>query len=140
MPVFWVASEDHDIDEVRRARFPEARPENEVVFELPHAIERRPLSTLAIDGIADDALAAAVSEAGPLGERELRLVKLAIAIGALAEGSVRSNTRRALTAGATVDEIRQVALCAITTRGFPAAVAALGWIADVTGEPGDAPQ
>ena len=89
---------------------------------------------------AQDALAAAVSEAGPLGERELRLVKLAIAIGALAEGSVRSNTRRALTAGATVDEIRQVALCAITTRGFPAAVAALGWIADVTGEPGGAPQ
>ncbi len=89
---------------------------------------------------AQDALATAVSEAGPLGERELRLIKLAIAIGALAEGSVRSNTRRALTAGATADEIRQVALCAaITTRGFPAAVAALGWIADVTGELGDVP-
>lgn len=33
--------------------------------------------------------------------------------------------------GVTIDDIRQVALCAISTRGFPAAVAALGWIDDV---------
>jgi hypothetical protein len=32
-----------------------------------------------------------------------------------------------------VADVRQVALCAITTRGFPAAVAALGWIDDVAG-------
>ena len=78
-----------------------------------------------------DDLAAAVAESGPLSERELRLVKLAVAVGALAEGSVRSNTRRALSAGVSVEEVRQVALCAITTRGFPAAVAALGWVSDV---------
>lgn len=83
---------------------------------------------------AQDAVANAVDNAGPLDERTLRLVKLGIAIGALAEGSVRSNVRRALAAGATVDEVRQVALCAVTTRGFPAAVAALGWIDEVTGE------
>jgi len=53
VPVFWVASEDHDIDEVRQGRFPDAS------FELPHVFERRPLSTLAIDGIADDVLRAA---------------------------------------------------------------------------------
>jgi alkylhydroperoxidase/carboxymuconolactone decarboxylase family protein YurZ len=82
---------------------------------------------------AQDSLAQAVSDAGGLDERTVRLVKLGIAIGALAEGSVRSNTRRALDAGASAAEVRQVALCAITTRGFPAAVAALGWIDEVIG-------
>ena len=38
-----------------------------------------------------------------------------------------SNVRRAL-AGATPDEIRHVALLAITTTGFPTAIAGLGWI------------
>lgn len=81
---------------------------------------------------AQDAVAEAVTTSGGLDERTLRLVKLAIAIGALAEGSVRSNARKALAAGATMEDVRQVALCAITTRGFPAAIAALGWIDDVT--------
>lgn len=80
---------------------------------------------------AQDALAESVAVAGALDERTLRLVKLGIAVGALAEGSVRSNARRALAAGASAADIRQVALCAITTRGFPSAVAALGWIDDV---------
>lgn len=80
---------------------------------------------------AQDQLAEAVAAAGGLDPRTLRLVKLGIAVGALAEGSVRSNARQARAAGATIDEVRQVALCAITTRGFPAAVAALGWIDDV---------
>jgi alkylhydroperoxidase/carboxymuconolactone decarboxylase family protein YurZ len=81
---------------------------------------------------AQDALAKTVAVAGGLDERTIRLVKLGIAIGALAEGAVRSNARQALAAGATEAEVRQVALCAITTRGFPAAAAALGWIDDVT--------
>ena len=80
-----------------------------------------------------DAVAEAVAAAGNLDERTLRLVTLGIAVGALAEGSVRSNTRRALAVGAGADDVRQVALCAITTRGFPAAIAALGWIDEVVG-------
>jgi hypothetical protein len=43
-----------------------------------------------------DALGAATGAAGPLEERAQQLVKLGIAIGGLAEGAVRSNTRRAL--------------------------------------------
>ena len=82
---------------------------------------------------AQDSLAETVSNAGGLDDRTLRLVKLGIAVGALAEGSVRSNTRRALAAGASADDVRQVALCAITTRGFPAAIAALGWVDEVIG-------
>ncbi|NIA25434.1 MAG: carboxymuconolactone decarboxylase family protein [Gammaproteobacteria bacterium] len=78
-----------------------------------------------------DHLGGAVDAAGPLDARTARLTKLGIAIGALAEGAVRSNVRKAVSAGATPDEIRQVALSAITTVGFPAAIAALGWIDEV---------
>jgi len=84
---------------------------------------------------AQDKLAEAVAAAGQLDARSLRLVKLGIAIGALAEGSVRSNARQALADGFSPDELRQVALCAITTRGFPTAMAALGWIDEVIGAP-----
>ena len=69
--------------------------------------------------------------AGPLDERTARLVKLGLAIGASAEGAVRSNARKALAAGATAEEIRHVALLGVTTCGFPAAIAGFGWIDEV---------
>ncbi len=78
-----------------------------------------------------DALGRAVDAAGPLEERTERLVKLGIAVGAMAEGAVKSNVRKAIDAGATPAEVNQVALSAITTAGFPTAVAALGWIGEV---------
>ena len=78
-------------------------------------------------------VARAAEEAGPLDERTRRLVKLAASIGAQAQGAVRSNARKALDAGATPEEIRQVAMLAVTTCGFPAVVAAMGWMDDVAG-------
>jgi 4-carboxymuconolactone decarboxylase len=78
-----------------------------------------------------DHLGQAVDGVGPLDERTRRLVHLGIAIGALAEGAVRSNVRKALDAGATADEVRQVSLLAITTSGFPTAIAGLGWTEEV---------
>lgn len=78
-----------------------------------------------------DGLGEAVDTAGPLDERTARLVKLGLAIGASAEGAVRSNARKAVAAGATPEEIRQVALLAITTCGFPAAIAGAGWVDEV---------
>ena len=80
-----------------------------------------------------DELGRSTEHAGPLEERTQRLVKVALAIGALAEGAVRSNTRKSLAAGATAAEIRHVALLAITTCGFPTAMAGLGWIDEVLG-------
>lgn len=71
------------------------------------------------------------ANAGPLDERTSRLVKLGIAIGAMAEGAVRSNARRALKAGATPEELLHVVALTVTTRGFPAAVAAYSWIEEV---------
>jgi alkylhydroperoxidase/carboxymuconolactone decarboxylase family protein YurZ len=86
-----------------------------------------------LPAVADalDALGEATEQAGPLDERTQRLVKLGIAVGAMAEGAVRSNTRRALAAGATPEEILHVVALAITTRGFPAAVAAFSWTDEV---------
>lgn len=86
---------------------------------------------------AQGALARTVRETNPFDERTDRLIKLALAIGAEAQGAVRSNVRKALRHGATVDEVRAVALAAITTCGFPTSIAALGWIEEVVAVPAD---
>jgi 4-carboxymuconolactone decarboxylase len=78
-----------------------------------------------------DALGRATQGAGGLDARAQRLVKLGIAIGALAEGAVRSNVRRARAAGVNDEDIRQAALLAISTAGFPTAIAAMAWIEEV---------
>lgn len=82
---------------------------------------------------AFQALGDAIHAAGPLSERERRLVKLAIAVGARLEGGVHSNARKCLYTGIQPDEVRQVALLALTTIGFPSMVASLTWIEDVIG-------
>lgn len=69
--------------------------------------------------------------AGPLDERTRRLVKLALAMGARSEGAVHSHARRAIEEGASVEELHHVAVLAITTLGFPAAMAGYSWINDV---------
>ncbi|WP_425040678.1 carboxymuconolactone decarboxylase family protein [Primorskyibacter sp. S187A] len=78
------------------------------------------------------ALGEATAHAGDLTERERRLVKLALAIGAGSEGAVHSHTRRGLEQGISEADLHQVALLAIGTLGLPRAVAAGTWIADVT--------
>ncbi len=80
---------------------------------------------------ATDALGAAAASAGPIDERTQRLIKLGIAIGREAEGAVRSNARKALDLGIGVEELHHVAMLAISTAGFPAAIAGLQWIDEV---------
>ena len=80
-----------------------------------------------------DELGRATEQGGPLDARTQRLVKLALAVGSLAEGAARSNARKALEAGDTAAEIRHVALLVITSCGFPTAIAGLGWIEEVLG-------
>ena len=79
---------------------------------------------------AYEALAEAAHVAGPLTERERRLVKLGIAIGGRLEGAVRSHARQARAAGVSRDAIDHAALLALTTIGLPSTVAARSWIAD----------
>jgi alkylhydroperoxidase/carboxymuconolactone decarboxylase family protein YurZ len=69
--------------------------------------------------------------AGPLDDRVRRLVKVGIAAAAQSEGAVHSAVRNARAAGVSPSEIRHDILLAITTIGFPPAMAALGWAEDV---------
>lgn len=86
---------------------------------------------------AYSALGKATAEAGPLSERERRLVKLALAIGADSEGGVHSHVRRGRSEGIEPAALEQVALLAIPTLGFPRAAAAFTWIGDLNGAPGN---
>lgn len=70
----------------------------------------------------------AEGEKGPLDAKTQRLLKLAIAIGALREGAVHSGVRKARDAGASTEEIEQVVALAASTIGFPSAVAAWRWV------------
>jgi alkylhydroperoxidase/carboxymuconolactone decarboxylase family protein YurZ len=80
---------------------------------------------------AYDQLGAAVHAAGPLEEKTRGLLKLALALGAQKEGAVHAHVRKLVEMGISADEIRQVALLAIPTLGFPSAMAGLTWIEDV---------
>lgn len=79
-------------------------------------------------------LGEASGNAGPLKQKTRRLVKLALAIGAQSEGAVHSHTRQAREEGCSSEEIKQVAILAITTLGFPQALASLTWIDDILNE------
>jgi alkylhydroperoxidase/carboxymuconolactone decarboxylase family protein YurZ len=79
-------------------------------------------------------LGIATREAGPLDEKTQDLIKLGIAAGANSRGGVMSNTRKALAAGATVEEVEHTVLLAMTTTGFPNTIAALSWVQEVLKE------
>lgn len=76
-------------------------------------------------------LAKAISETNGLDERGQKLVKLGIAIGAKTEGGVHSQVRKCKEAGISEDEIYHAALLAITSIGWPSAMATLSWINDI---------
>jgi 4-carboxymuconolactone decarboxylase len=74
-----------------------------------------------------------ISEAGregPIDSKNSRLIKLAIAIGAMREGAVHSSVRKALAAGIAVEEIEQVVALAASTLGMPSTVAVFTWVHD----------
>lgn len=65
---------------------------------------------------------------GPLDAKTQRLLKLAIAVGAMREGAVHSGVRKARDAGASLAEMEQVIALAASTIGFPSAVAVWSWV------------
>ena len=67
-------------------------------------------------------------DAGPLDVKTQRLLKLAIAVGAMREGAVHAGVRKARDAGATTPEMEQVVALAASTIGLPSAVAAWSWV------------
>ena len=72
---------------------------------------------------------------GPLDARTERLVKLAVAVGALREGAVHSSVRKALATGITPGEVEQVIALAASTIGLPATVAVYSWVRDILSPP-----
>ncbi len=80
---------------------------------------------------AYEELGNAVHAAGPLDEKTRALIKLAISTGARLEGAVHSHARKAVKAGCTKEEMRQVALLSLPTIGLPSMMAALSWIDDI---------
>lgn len=83
---------------------------------------------------AYEQLGKAAAAEGPLKERDVHLVRLAIAAGARLEGAVHSHCRRALESGITPDEIRHAIMLGVTTMGFPAMMATLTWVEDIISE------
>lgn len=82
-------------------------------------------------GKAYSDLGEAVHQAGPLDSKTRALVKVAISGGAKLEGGFHSHVRKAIQAGATKEELQQVALLALPTLGFPSMMALLSWIDDI---------
>jgi Carboxymuconolactone decarboxylase family len=83
-----------------------------------------------MEGRRQDLVEDAGIEAVSVGS-DLQLAKLGIAIGSESEGGVRSHARKGLAEGIEPEAIRHVALLAISTGGYPAAMAAFSWINEV---------
>lgn len=77
-------------------------------------------------------------EEGPLDARTRRLLKLAMAVGSMQQGAVRSSARKASAAGASREELEQIVALGASIVGMPSAVAAFGWLQDVLGDGGKA--
>jgi alkylhydroperoxidase/carboxymuconolactone decarboxylase family protein YurZ len=77
---------------------------------------------------------------GPLDSKTARLLKLAVAIGALREGAVHASVRKALAQGISSAEIEQVIALAAGTIGLPAAVAVFSWARDEVARATPAPR
>lgn len=80
---------------------------------------------------AYEAFGQAARLAGPLTDREVSLVKLAISIGAGLEGAAHSHCRKAIEAGCTEADLRHVAILSAPTIGFPTMMRAKSWVEDV---------
>lgn len=76
-------------------------------------------------------LGTAVHQSGPLDDKTRALIKLGMSCAAQKEGAVHSHTRKAVEAGCTEVEIRQVVVLMLPTLGFPAMMSAMTWVNDV---------
>lgn len=80
---------------------------------------------------AVEQLGAAARHEGPIEEKNSQLIQLAAAAAIRSEGAVHSHTRRALAAGARIEEICHALILLTSTIGFPGVMAALSWAEDV---------
>lgn len=74
-------------------------------------------------------------EQGPLDARVQRLIKLAVAMGAMREGAVHAGARKAMAEGIPAEELLQVVALAAGTIGMPSTVAVHTWLKDILDTP-----
>ncbi len=65
---------------------------------------------------------------GPLDEKTAQLIQLAAAVATKSQGAVHSHARRALAAGASIEEVQHAVILLTSTLGFPQVSAALSWL------------
>jgi len=68
---------------------------------------------------------------GPLDDKSARLIKLALAAGAMREGAVHASVRKAVAMGISREEIEQVVALSAGVLGMPSTVAVFSWVRDV---------
>jgi len=124
-------NERDDVMPAKRARTAKASRSRSKDASRPPATHRRFVDRYPKAGRAWDLLNEEAGQ-GPLDPRTQRLVKLAVAIGALREGAVHSGVRKARDAGATLAELEQVVALAASTIGLPSTVAVWSWVGDET--------
>ncbi len=78
-----------------------------------------------------ESLGKTIKEEGPIDEKTAQLIQLAAAATIHSEGAVHSHTKRAIEAGASVDEIHHSIILLTSTIGFPNVMAALTWVDDI---------
>lgn len=71
------------------------------------------------------------AQSGPIDAKTQHLVQLGVSVGVGSQGGVRSHARRAMDLGATEAEVVQVVLLSGTIVGFPAMIAAYGWLQEM---------
>jgi 4-carboxymuconolactone decarboxylase len=71
------------------------------------------------------------SKAGPIELKTQHLIQMGVAMGVNSKGGVRSHARLAMDAGATKEEVMQAVLMSGSIIGFPAMIAAFGWVDEV---------
>ena len=79
-----------------------------------------------------ESLGEACKAAGPLDEKTVAMIKLAISLAAGFEGAAHSHTRKALKAGCTPAQLEHIAMLGTPTIGFPSMMRNLSWVRDVT--------
>ncbi|MGB9936127.1 MAG: carboxymuconolactone decarboxylase family protein [Methanobacterium sp.] len=82
-------------------------------------------------GKALDELGKAAKASGPLDEKDCHLIQLAASAAIRSEGGVHSHARRALTLGASEEEVYHAILILTNTIGYPNIAAAISWVDDI---------
>lgn len=84
-----------------------------------------------------------INEAGQEGcfdEKTIRLLKLAIAMGAMKQGAISAGVRKALAMGIPVAEIEQIIALTPGTLGMSSTVAVFSWVHEVLNKENQNPQ